>query len=233
MEPLYKSVTASVDSGEYFIDAQNWYKYKYIHPFSHRSFLFILSVIITALFVGIATNINTLFPIVTSVRYSTMTNNEEAKSAQVIRADQIANNPLASIADIMIRNYVNQRETYDYNNLKKQFIYVKNNSTRMVFRRFYNYMNINNPSSPVLLYQKDITRSSSIIASKSLTNTKAEVKFRSIAKNSGGEVVEDMIWQTIIDYEIDQININLPHGSRFNFTVTDYQLKLLEDRKKK
>ena len=133
----------------------------------------------------------------------------------------------------MIRNYVNQREGYDYDNLKKQFIYVKNNSTRMVFRRFYNYMNINNPSSPVLLYQKDIKRSCSLISSKFLTNTKSEVKFQSIARNNTGEVFENKIWQVIIDYEIDSIKIDLPNDTRFNFTVTDYQLKLLEDKKKK
>ena len=233
MEPLYKSVKTYVESGEYFADARNWYKYKYIHPFSHRSFLFILSTVILALFFGIAININALFPIVTSVRYSTMTNSSENKSAQIIRANQVNNDPLSSIADIMIRNYVNQREGYDYDNLKKQFIYVKNNSTRMVFRRFYNYMNINNPSSPVLLYQKDIKRSCSLISSKFLTNTKSEVKFQSIARNNTGEVFENKIWQVIIDYEIDSIKIDLPNDTRFNFTVTDYQLKLLEDKKKK
>ena len=162
-----------------------------------------------------------------------MTDSSENKSAQIIRADQINNDPLSSIAEIMIKSYVNQREKYDYNNLKKQFLYIKNNSTRMVFRRFYNYMNINNPSSPVLLYQKDIKRYCSLISSKFLTNTKSEINFQSIAKNSTGDVVENMIWRATINYEIDQININLPHGSRFNFTVTDYQLELLEDKKKK
>jgi type IV secretion system protein VirB8 len=233
MEPLYKSVKTYVESGEYFTDARSWYKYKYIHPFSHRSFLFILSAIILALFFGIVANINALFPIVTSVRYSTMTDSTENKSAQIIRADQVNNDPLSSIAEIMIKSYVSQREAYDYTNLKKQFIYIKNNSTRMVFRRFYNYMNINNPSSPVLLYQKDTKRIYSLISSKFLTSTKSEVRFQSIAKNNTGEVFEDKIWQATIDYEIDPIKTDLPHGARFNFTVTDYQLKLLEDKKKK
>ncbi len=233
MEPLYQSLKTYIDSGEYFIDARNWYQHKYMYPFSHRSFLFILTVIILSLFFGVVTNIKNLFPIVTSVRYSTTTNSGDNKSAQIIRANQVANDPVASIAEIMLQNYVNQRETYDYNNLKKQFIYIKNNSTRVVFRRFYNYMNINNSSSPVLLYQKDIKRTSSIISSKFLTNTRSEIKFRSIAKTITGEIIEDMIWRVTIDYEIDQIDITKPHDSRFNFTVTEYQLELLEDKKKK
>ncbi|WPX98385.1 Type IV secretion system protein VirB8 [Candidatus Megaera polyxenophila] len=233
MEPLYKSLKTYVESGEYFIDTQNWYKYKYLHPFSHRSFLFILTVTILVLFTSIIINIYNLFPIITPVRYSILTESGENKSAQIINADQIENNPLASIADIMLRKYVIQRETYDYNDLKKQFIYIKNNSTRIVFRRFYNYMNINNASSPVLLYQKDIKRTVSIISSSFLSDTKTEIKFHSIARNITGDIVEDMIWQAVVDYEIDQIDTNLPPESRFNFAVTDYQVQLLEDKKQK
>lgn len=233
MEPLYKSLKTYVESGEYFIDTQNWYKYKYLHPFSHRSFLFILTVTILVLFTSIIINIYNLFPIITPVRYSILTESGENKSAQIINADQIENNPLASIADIMLRKYVIQRETYDYNDLKKQFIYIKNNSTRIVFRRFYNYMNINNTSSPVLLYQKDIKRTVSIISSSFLSDTKTEIKFHSIARNITGDIVEDMIWRAVVDYEIDQIDTNLPPESRFNFAVTDYQVQLLEDKKQK
>jgi len=198
MEPLYKSLKTYVESGEYFIDTQNWYKYKYLHPFSHRSFLFILTVTILVLFTSIIINIYNLFPIITPVRYSILTESGENKSAQIINADQIENNPIASIADIMLRKYVIQRETYDYNDLKKQFIYIKNNSTRIVFRRFYNYMNINNASSPVLLYQKDIKRTVSIISSSFLSDTKTEIKFHSIARNITGDIVEDMIWRAVV-----------------------------------
>ena len=233
MELLYKSLKTYVESGEYFIDTQNWYKYKYLHPFSHRSFLFILTATILVLFTSIIINIYNLFPIITPVRYSILTESGENKSAQIINADQIDNNPLASIADIMLRNYVIQRETYDYNNLKKQFIYIKNNSTRIVFRRFYNFMNINNASSPVLLYQKDIKRTVSIISSHFISDTKTEIKFNSIARNGNGEIVEDMNWRAVVDYEIDQIDTNLPPESRFNFAVTDYQVQLLEDKKQK
>lgn len=42
-----------------------------------------------------------------------------------------------------------------------------------------------------------------------------------------------MIWRAVVDYEIDQIDTNLPPESRFNFAVTDYQVQLLEDKKQK
>ncbi len=233
MEPLYKSLKEYIETGEYFTDARHWYKYKYIHPFSQRSFIFILSVIICVLFVGVVININSLFPSVIQVKYSISATTSANKTAQIIRANQIKNDPQSSVTDILIKNYVLSREKYSYTDLKKQFIFVKNNSTRIVFRRFYNFMNIDNPSSPVLKYQKNTKRTAKIISTSYPSKTKAVVKFNSIVQNSAGEITEDIVWQATIDYEIDKINPNLPSGSRFNFTVTDYQLKLIKDRSQK
>ena len=233
MEPLYKSLKEYIETGEYFTDARHWYKYKYIHPFSQRSFIFILSVIICVLFVEVVININSLFPSVIQVKYSISATTSANKTAQIIRANQIKNDPQSSVTDILIKNYVLSREKYSYSDLKKQFIFVKNNSTRIVFRRFYNFMNIDNPSSPVLKYQKNTKRTAKIISTSYPSKTKAVVKFNSIVQNSAGEITEDIVWQATIDYEIDKINPNLPSGSRFNFTVTDYQLKLIKDRSQK
>lgn len=233
MEPLYKSLKEYIETGEYFTDARHWYKYKYIHPFSQRSFIFILSVIICVLFIGVVINIDSLFPSVIQVKYSISATTSANKTAQIIRANQIKNDPQSSVTDILIKNYVLSREKYSYSDLKKQFIFVKNNSTRIVFRRFYNFMNIDNPSSPVLKYQKNTKRTAKIISTSYPSKTKAVVKFNSIVQNSAGEIAEDIVWQATIDYEIDKINPNLPSGSRFNFTVTDYQLKLIKDRSQK
>lgn len=233
MEPLYQSQKDYIESGEYFADAKNWYKYKYIRPFTQRSFIFILGVIACVLFLAIAININGLFPTSIQIKYSVTADTSSSKAARIIRANQFENNPLASITDIMIRNYVTNREAFNYTDLKKQFIFIKNNSTRIVFRRFYNFMNIDNPSSPVLKYQQELKRSIRIISTKYPSSSKAVVKFNSIAKNIAGEISEDIVWQATINYEIDQIRPDLPSGTRFNFTVTDYQLKIIEDKGQK
>ncbi len=233
MEPLYKSFKEYIDSGEYFADAKHWYKYKYIHPFSQRSFVLLLSFVICAIFMGIVVNIRGIFPVIKQVKYSISAETGAHKAAQIIRANSVSNNPIASITDVLCRNYVTQRECYDYDNLKKQFIYVKNNSTRIVFRRFYNSMSIDNPTSPVLKYQKNVKRKVEVLSSDLISDSKIRIKFRSIAKNLAGEIIENMVWLANIEYEIDQINNNLPSGSRFYFIVTDYQPKLLEDKIRK
>jgi type IV secretion system protein VirB8 len=186
-------------------------------------------VIILVLFLGIIVNVNKLFPFVVQVKYIVDADTSRNKAVRITRANQIKNDPLLSIVDVMIRNYVIRRENYNYYNLQKQFIHVKNNSTRITFRRFYNYMNIDNPSSPVLRYQKNSTSETSIVSTQYPGNSKAIVRFNSIAKNRGDKIIDNKLWQAEIDYQVDAINTDLPTGSRFNFTVNNYQLKLLKD----
>lgn len=231
MEPLHNSIQEYIKSGNYYTDARAWYRSKYIHPFSHRSFIFMFSVIIFILFLGIVMNIHSLLPLVVQIKYFVNANASSNKVAQILPANGIENDPATSIADIMIKNYVLKREGYNYDNLKKQFVFVKNNSTRIVFRKFYNFMNIDNPSSPVMLYQKSINRTPSIILTKYPSPNVAIVTFNSKAQDSSGNKIEDKVWQATIGYEIDKIDSNLPNNTRFNFTITDYQLKMLKDKK--
>ena len=221
-----------VESGKYFSDSKKWYIYKYIHPFSQRSFVVILSSMILTLFIGLLINIYDLFPIIIELKYSVNAKTTANKTARIIKADHINNNPELSVTDLLIKNYVINRESYNYDNLKKQFINAKNNSTRIVFRKYYDYMGIDNPTSPMLLYQKNATRFITILSTNYINNNKALVKFNAITKNDSGEILENQVWQSTIEYEIDKIKADLPSGTRFNFIVIDYQLKLLENNKK-
>ena len=231
MQEADKALQDYINNGEYFADAKAWYKQKYIYPFSQRSFVVILTVIIFIVFIGLLINIYSLLPAVTQIKYSINADSSANKSAQITRANHIKADPLASIVDILIRNYVIKRESYDYDQLKKQFIFVKNNSTRIIFRSFNNYMNIDNPSSPVMRYQKNVKRKIDILSTKQIDKGKILVEFHSQAVSGAREILEDMIWQTIIEFEVDDIHLNLPSGARFNFTVIDYKSKLLKDKK--
>lgn len=229
---LLDSLKEYIESGQYFKDARAWYRNKYIYPFSHRSFLALIFVFIFAITGGIAFNLYNIFPMVIQVKYSIQANDAETKTAQIIRANQLGNDPVTSVTDVLVRNYITNRENYNYDRLKNQFIYIKNNSTRIVFREFYNFMNIDNSSSPVLTYQKSVRRNIKVL-SANYYNNKAVVNFESIAKNQTGEIIENMVWQTTIHFVIDKIDPKLPAGSKFNFTVTEYKLLLIKDKLKK
>lgn len=94
-------------------------------------------------------------------------------------------------------------------------------------------MNIDNTESPVMRYQKTLRRSVNILSVNYYHNNEAVARFVSTVKNTTNEVVENILWEAKISYEIDPISLHLPANSRFNFTVTNYKLKLIEDRSKK
>ena len=232
MDPILNAVQEYIKSGEYFKDARKWYNFKYVHPLSQRSFLLIICTLLLTILIGLVLNIRNLFPIVNQVRYSLSTASDQSR-ANIIKADSIKHDSRASIADIMVKNYLTHREIYDYDNLKTQFIFIQNNSTRIVFRKFYNFMNIDNPNSPVMRYQKYIRRSIEITSTTYTKLDEAVITFNSVAKNTSGEKSEDMVWQATINFQIDELNLDLPPDSRFNFAVTNYRLKLLQDKMSK
>ncbi|WP_375327214.1 VirB8/TrbF family protein [Candidatus Tisiphia endosymbiont of Nemotelus uliginosus] len=228
MDKLLSSLQDYIKSGQYFLDSREWYNTNYIYPLVQRSVLFLFFSITLILFIVVAVSVNNLLPITRQVRYAV--NSATFNNATITSAQDIKNDSLSSIADIMIRNYLLHRESYDYDLLHPQFNFIQNNSTRIVFLQFVNFMNIDNQLSPVMRYQRNFRRSIKIGLITYHKNNRAEVEFTSTVKNISNEILENMEWKAIIHFEIDPINIHLPPNSKFNFVVTSYKLKLIEDK---
>lgn len=215
-----------VNSGEYFKDARKWYSNKYIVPLAHRSTLFGIVLLLILLLIMLAININSLLPLERSLKYIISVQGDQDQNAIVTKADAIPNAPLASVLKIMLEDYVIKRERYDYNNLQDQMQYIHNTSTRTTFSQFYNYLNIDNPNSPVLRYQDELKRNIIITSTKFLDNSHAQISFISKAV-ADGKVFENLSWVADIAFDSDQINLSAPSNSKFHFIITDYKLKLV------
>ncbi|MGC0371967.1 MAG: hypothetical protein DGJ47_000670 [Rickettsiaceae bacterium] len=229
---MSKSLQELIESGEYFRDAREWYKIKYVHPFSQRSFLIILSIIICIVVCSVALNIYGLFPTHKQVRYVINIEDTTNKSTKIERAEYSHQDAQVSIIHELVTKYVSNRENYDYDDLQRQFTYVKNSSTRIVFRRFFNFMNIDNEDSPILKYKKSISRHIEINSVKYKGSNVAIVNFTAIAEDISGAKHEDKLWQANIKFDADKISNRLPSGQRFNFTITDYDLTMIKDNLK-
>ncbi|KJW05501.1 virB8 family protein [Rickettsia argasii] len=232
MDPLTNAIQEYIKSGEYFIDARKWYNFKYILPLSHRSLLLLICTIFTLLLTLVCININILLPINKKVSY--LIKDDAAKQATVTNTKHSTlTNPYISIANIMLQNYVKQREEYNYNILKEQFTFIKNASTSIVYMQFANFMNIDNPLSPVIRYQKLYRRSINILSINNINYNEAVVTFESLAKNSTDAILENMVWEARIGFIMDSISTNTSPDMPFNFTVTSYKLKLLRNKNQK
>ncbi|WP_064428999.1 virB8 family protein [Rickettsia sp. Tenjiku01] len=232
MDPLTNAIQEYIKSGEYFIDARKWYNFKYILPLSHRSLLLLICTIFTLLLTLICININILLPINKKVNYLIKDDAEQQAAVTNTKHSTLAN-PYISIANIMLQNYVKQREEYNYDILKEQFTFIKNASTSIVYMQFANFMNIDNPLSPVIRYQKLYRRSINILSINNINNNEAVVTFESLAKNSTDAILENMVWEAKIGFIMDSISTNTSPDMPFNFTVTSYKLKLLRNKNQK
>lgn len=217
------SLKEYIESGDYFIDAKMWYKYKYIYPFSQRSMVFICAFVMLIILSGIIINVYNLFPVTTQIKYVIGIDSAAQKRASIINANHMQNDPLKSVVDIMIRSYVIKRESYNYDDIKNQLGFIKNTSSRIIFNDFYHIMSIDNPSSPIMVYQKSTKRDVSIIFTKYLDNRTVIVKFRTKAITNMGDIVEDMVWEAKIEYEVDPLYLNRLNGSKFDFIVIAYE----------
>ena len=228
MDPLTNAIQEYIKSGEYFIDAKQWYNFKYILPLSHRSLLLLICTVFTLLSILICININILLPINEKVSYLIKDDAEKQATITSTKHSSLVN-PYIAVANIMLQNYVKQREEYNYDILKEQFIFIKNTSTSIVYMQFANLMNIDNPLSPVIRYQKLYKRSINILSINNINDNEAVVTFESLAKNSTGEILENMLWESRIGFIMDAIGINISPDTAFNFTITSYKLKLLRN----
>ncbi len=219
-----------IESGDYFKDARTWYYEKYLTPITHRSIILFISSIIICVSLCLILNLYVLFPIDYKIFYMISTSvNIFKQNGTIIKSDAFQNKDLLSIADVLVNNYIMQREKYSYDDLKKQFYFVQKNSTRLVYKQYLNYMNLNNAQSPVLRYQKYSKRYIKIINSYYDKDDNIIVNFASQGIDGIGNVFENLSWQAKVSFNIDDININALGGTKFNFSVTEYELKLLNN----
>ena len=94
-------------------------------------------------------------------------------------------------------------------------------------------MSINNAISPVMRYQKHIRRVTNAISIKQIDQSFAIVEFETLAKSTTGEILEDMLWEAHIRYDMDNFKKAYTlksNQSKFNFSVTGYNLKLITNK---
>jgi type IV secretion system protein VirB8 len=225
----YDTLHKQLESGDYFIHARKWYYDKYLEIVQQRSILIIANIVLLVILCSLCFCVYNVLPLVVKTSYIVGGEASAENYLRITKANHINADNNLSLSDILLRNYVIRREMYNYANLQSQFNFLKQNSTRIVFRRFYNAINIDNPDSSILKYQKDFTRTVEIVDVKYIAPGKIDVYFKtSLYKVQSDEKLEEQLWQTSVSYEMDKIDDRKKiDNSNLNFLVTDYQPKLL------
>ncbi|AVP87325.1 Type IV secretion system protein VirB8 [Candidatus Phycorickettsia trachydisci] len=216
---------------KYFADLNVWYNDKYVKPFTHKSYIICFLVYSIVLCIAMGINIYKLFPLGHSIRYLIQLDNyRNNKKIYLVKPKNRHEDYLTFFSKYLVKNYVEQREIYDYIKLKEQILFVKSKSTPQVFNQFYSYLQVDNPNSPILRYEDQVKRFVYPLSNDMLDRNTAKMKFRSIVYDSKSNLIENLIWEAQVGFEINTNYFDNETKPTLYFVVTDYKLKLLENK---
>lgn len=223
-----RSVAEKIRSGAYFKEAISWYSLIYHRPIAERCYfivVIVLAAFTTLISVIAAVDLMPLKPAIPFVMYSRDVFTDLPRIQSTGKEEK---DPNISVAKYLAKNYVTLREEYNLKVIERDIHFVENSSTPEIYLSYRQQLDPQNPSSPIVRYERHSTRS---IAIKSVTLrpdgefSGADVKFA--ATVTGPQGTETTIWTARLTFnytplEIDQ---NTAKVTPMKFTVTGYEVQ--------
>ncbi len=226
-----RSVTELVRSGDYYKHAFIWYYGKYIMPFVHRTYWFILFII--AVFVAyISIHISFLdmqkkvipFPMFVQDNLDTF------RHIQSLYGDGLDIDQ--AVSRYLLAQYVVTRESFNsalmedaaWQNVRRK---VESFSSRHVYAAYRDAVDINqNPNSPLLQFGRNMRRDVQIdhIVFPRNTQEQALVYFTANISNNSGIVQQDRLLARV-GYIMTDSNSVVGKDANFKFLITSYSVE--------
>ena len=195
-----------VENGEYFRQARVWYHELYLMPFCLKyMYLFFFITTSSCLLACILVS-RSILPINKELMYTIHVSGDSNYSANIsssFRQGTDADN-YRLFADTFIRLFIESYEGYDYAKLQNKARFIKNNSSKIIFNKYYDSLSLENPNSPLIKYPnstKSVTIESLVISSPK----KAKARFTTDAIQENGTKLETLAYEADIEFEIDTI----------------------------
>ncbi len=233
MDDLNRSIIREIQSGRYYINARKWYANKFIYVIAERSYL----AIITSAFI-IALCILGFFymeinPLSQQSSYLISLPDITKQYAVVKAIGDAERSPQMNINKYMLGQYVIQRESYTFKKITAELAgnneFIKKTSSNEEYLKYKNYISINNPYSPVLLYRTNnkvdirITKTMLLKQEINATYNKATIYYDSILTSFITGKVTTTKMAVDINYQIEDINKAIDKR-KLNFLVLSYYI---------
>lgn len=158
-------IKESVYDGSYFQDAREWYISRYVYPMCERTILFFMALISGFVaYVMYITIINAL-PIKQSVPIAIRPKNQALYFPVIknLRDSVDLQTVDESVIKYLAIAYLKKREEYnfrklDIKSLNYRFDYIKNSSSIQEYKNFQDFLNKDNPDSPIIYFGYDFQR---------------------------------------------------------------------------
>lgn len=225
---LNKPLTESLDSGEYYRVAMEWYTHRYLAYMRDKVvfFYYTLTAMIAS-FISVS-SIHTLYPI--HQDFPILSSNSDPHNiTTVIAVEQEGDsNPAVSLARYLAEQYVLHRENYSFEKIRENRAYILNlsaSSARLQYEA--QYMDLHNPNSMLLQYQRSGYRTPTIRNIRLVSNYDGE-PYKAIATVNIRENVPNIgerLFCILVSLRFDMPNLNLVYTGYlpFSFRVHEYE----------
>jgi type IV secretory pathway component VirB8 len=243
MKNHYKEIADQIESGEYFLDAKDWYLKKYIYSFVERSYL-ILFLAIGLILGGILYSYySSLQPIVKDIPLAVAVSDSDKFYSEIT---YLGNKQKNFDINKLVTKYIAKRfaesfESYDYNDnfkkLRTNMEFIKISANEELLKFYESRISIKNIDSLILKYRKHTRREVYVdqnsIRIESLKNDNDSLKFAITLNFIANEVTKEATttsnWQAKIDLSFDSVKYNWEER-KFNdlkYKVNSYESKFI------
>lgn len=235
-----KEIAEMIRSGEYFKDARAWYSTCYHSPMSERNLYIVVTICaVTVTWFSISA-FQSLFPLSPHVAFPLVVVEAEKMAADISPLAEDREDVNSALRRYFVRDYVAHRERYVIEVLENNVRRIRQTSSPEVYEEYRRYLSPQNPSSPVVLYERHTARdialtrysvnpfldSEDVAEAAKDGRYKAVVEFEATTINSSKEE-HTSHWVAEMDFEyqdayVDQDNFDV---SEMKFIVTRYAVR--------
>jgi type IV secretory pathway component VirB8 len=231
MDDLNRSISQHIKSGRYYLDGRLWYANKFVYAISERSYVavFVICFLIGASILGLF--YSRMNPLDSEVSYLVAVPDITSQYAVINHIGNPNQSPQASLTKYMLKKYVIERKSYNFKKMTAQLAgdidFIKNTTVATEYLKYKGYISINNPSSPVMLYQDasriDIKVTKIELLKSDKKYSQAVVYYKSILHNfiTNQTVVDDRFVN--ISFQIGNIEEAIDKKT-LNFLVLSYNI---------
>lgn len=230
MDDLNRSISNYVKSGQYYLDARKWYVNKFIFAVTQRSYIILFACFFLTALIILGVYYQSNNPAPTDLTYISPSPDVAKSYSVIFPAGDPTDNPQTQITKYMLSIYVRTRESYKFGNIKEQLEFVRNMTVPGEYEQYNLSMSINNPSSPLMLYQdanvKEVDIKDVKIVNADLQNGQAVVYFVSSLRNLATNHIDSQDMVALMKFKIDNIeNLLNSKTKKLSFIVTNYNLQ--------
>ncbi len=227
MDDVNRSISEYVKSGKYYEDARIWYANKFIFPISERTYTFVLFSCFATTLLILVLFYSRIDPAAEQITYINFTDDISNNYSVISPIGNSIEPPQSRVAKYMLATYVNQRESYSFDHIKDQLFFMRNTTVGSEYLKYEDAISINNPDSPIMLFQDTNTKQVKVtkikIIEPSANSERAMVYFQATLRNipSNKTISEDYV--ATINFKIDNIKTLIDQDSpKLSFLVMDY-----------